>query len=56
MGDQPSTFGFLCHECIWRERAESHELMDIEALMHHGQRYHYLQDIQMEDYGEFAFS
>jgi hypothetical protein len=56
MGDKPSTSGFLCHTCIWRERAESHELMDIEALMRHGQRFHYLLQSQMGDYREFRVS
>ena len=54
MGDGPSTSGFLCHTCVWRERSESHELMDIEALMRHGKRYHYLQQSQMGDYCALA--
>lgn len=54
MGDEPNTSGFLCHICMWRERAESHELMDIEALIRHGGRYHYLQQSQMVDYRKLS--
>jgi len=39
-------------QCVWHERAESHELMDLSALVGHAQRHHYLQPNQITDYRE----
>lgn len=53
MTDAPSTMGFLCHICNWRERAESHDLMDTTALIRHGMRVHYLATEQVDEYREW---